>query len=242
MATFSIALVVLFFGCKKDDDTEPTDGTNNITLQSTIHAKVVLGDAVSMAIFASNSVNNTGITTIDGDIGICPNTTMNGFPPGTLTGSLFLNDATAREAKFDLTTAYNDAAIRTAGDMVFLSGNIGGLTLTPGLYRCNSALSVSSGNLTFDAKGDSSAVFIVQIKSYFILSSGKQMILAGGAKASNIFWQIENEVVCESNSVARGIFMVSNSITLQSGADLYGQALSRSGSVHMDSNTIVKQD
>ena len=96
---------------------------------------------------------------------------MGGFPPGILVGTLFINDTLAYQAKLDLTAAYNDAAGRSTTDMVTLSGNIGGLNFTPGLYKSTSSLSVSSGNLTFDAQGNASAVFIIQIASSLTTSS-----------------------------------------------------------------------
>ncbi len=90
-------------------------------------------------------------------------------------------------SKGNLTTANNDAAGRTSTDIVLLAGNFGGLTLTPGLYKSSGSLELSSGNLTFDAKGDTSAVFIIQIASTLNVTSGRQIILSGGALASNIF-------------------------------------------------------
>ena len=86
-------------------------------------------------------------------------------------------------AKGDLTTAYNDAAGRTSTDIVTLSGNIGGLTLTPGLYKSTSSLAISSGDLTFDAQGTASSVFIIQIASSLTTTSGRKVILSGGALA-----------------------------------------------------------
>ena len=77
---------------------------------------------------------------------------MDGFPPGILVGTKHINDIISNQAKLDLTAAYNDAAGRTSTDIVTLSGNIGGLTLTPGLYKSTSSLEISSGDLTFDAQ------------------------------------------------------------------------------------------
>ena len=84
-----------------------------------------------------------------------------------------INDSFAVQGKQDLTAAYNDGAGRTATDIVTLSGNIGGLTLTPGLYKSTSSLAISSGDVTFDKQGDANAVFIIQIASTRTTTSGR---------------------------------------------------------------------
>jgi hypothetical protein len=122
---------------------------------------------------------------------------------------------------------------------VTLSGNIGGLTLTPGLYKSTSSLAVSSGDVTFDAKGNANALLIIQIATTLTTTSGRQVILAGGAKASNIFWQVGSSATFGTTSVFKGIVMASQSITFNTGASLDGKALTSSGSVTMEGNTIV---
>jgi hypothetical protein len=155
LLTATIALsATLFVGCKKDD--------NDVPKQKVKMSAVPLGQAGNFAILAGSSVTNTGSTTITGDLGLSPGTSVGGFPPGIITGNIRINDMIANQAKLDLTTAYGDAAGRTSKDMVSLSGNIGGLTLTPGLYKSTSSLEISSGDVTFDALGDDNAVFIVK--------------------------------------------------------------------------------
>ncbi len=174
-------------------------------------------------------------------MGLSPGTSVGGFPPGVLVGTLHINDAIANQAKSDLTAAYNDAAGRTCTDIVTLSGNIGGLTLTPGLYKSTSSLAISSGDLTFDAKGNSNAIFIIQVASAFTTTSGRKVLLSGGAQASNIFWQIGSSATFGTTSVLKGTFMAMQSITFDTGATLDGRALARTGAVVMAGNTIVKQ-
>jgi len=147
----------------------------------------------------------------------------------------------AIQAKLDLTSMYNDMAARTCTDIVTLSGNIGGLTLTPGLYKSTSSLAVSSGDLTFDAKGDSSAIFIIQIASSLTTTSGRKVILSGGAKASNIFWQVGSSATFGTTSVFKGTVMVMQSITFNTGATLDGKALARTGAITLAGNTIVSK-
>jgi len=240
----AIASVVLIAACKK---TETTPGGNSastpivIPLQTTVQASVQLAGASGLAILAGSSVTNTGATNITGDLGLSPGTSVGGFPPGILNGTLHINDSIANQSKLDLTSAYNDAAGRTCSDIVTLSGNIGGLTLTPGLYKSTSSLAISSGDLTLDAKGNANAVFIIQIASTLTTTSGRKVILSGGALASNIFWQVSSSVTFGTTSVFKGTVMAMQSITFDTGATLDGRALARTGAVVMAGNTIVKQ-
>jgi hypothetical protein len=239
LALVSIALVILIIGCKKN----VSDSTNPIVIpvQTTVSASVPLLTASNYAVLGGSAITSTGATTITGDLGLSPGTSIGGFPPGILTGTQFINTGTSAQAKLDLTAAYNDAAGRTSTDIVTLSGNIGGLTLTPGLYKSTSTLSISSGDLTFDAKGNSGAVFIIQIASSLTTTSGRQVILSGGASASNIFWQVGSSATFGTTSVFKGTVMAMQSITFNTGATLDGRALARTGGITMAGNAIVRQ-
>jgi hypothetical protein len=237
IAPLAFGMIVLFGACKKED---VNPNAASIPLQTTVHAAVPLAGATNLAVLAGASITNTGATNITGDMGLSPGTSIGGFPPGIITGTIHINDAIATQAKLDLTTAYNDAAGRTATDMFIVSGNLGGLTLTPGLYKSTSSLSLSSGNLTFDAKGNADAVFIIQIASSLTTTSGREVILAGGAKASNIFWQVGSSATFGTTTIFKGTIMAMQSITFNTGATLDGRALAREGNVTMDGNTIVK--
>ena len=237
LAIVSIASVVLIAGCKKD---KSVPGNPIVIPTQTIAMETVpLAGASGFAVLAGSSVTSTNATTITGDLGLSPGTSVGGFPPGILNGTQHVNDPIATQAKLDLTTAYNNAKGRTSADIVTLSGNIGGLTLTPGLYKSTSSLAISSGDLTFD--GTASSVFIIQIASTLTTTSGRKVILSGGALASNIFWQVGSSATFGTTSVFKGTVMALESITFNTGATLDGRALARNGGVTMISNTIVKQ-
>ncbi|MEO5643469.1 MAG: ice-binding family protein [Bacteroidia bacterium] len=246
VAILAIASIVLTSACKKDDvnpstPSNPTPTTPVvIPVQTTTQTPVPLAGAMNMAVLAGSSVTNTGATVITGDLGLSPGTSVGGFPPGILNGTLHINDAIANQAKLDITAAYNNAAARTATDIVILSGNIGGLTLTPGLYKSTSSLALSSGDVTFDALGDANAVFIIQVASSFTATSGRRVILAGGANPDNIFWAIGSSATFGTTVAMKGTIIAYQSITFSTGATLSGRALARNGNVTMAGNTIIR--
>jgi len=200
---------------------------------------VALGSAAGFAVLAGSTVTNTGATTVTGDLGLSPGTAVTGFPPGTVVGTIHAGDSTAAGAIADLTTAYNDAAGRTLCPTT-VAGNLGGLTLTPGLYKSTSSLEISSGDLTLDAQGDANAVFIFQMASTLTTATGLHVILAGGAKASNVFWQVGSSATLGTNSAVVGTIMADQSISLNTGATLDGRALARIAAVTLDTNTVSK--
>jgi hypothetical protein len=201
-------------------------------------APIVLGASAGFAVLAGSTVTSTGGTTVNGDLGVSPGTAVTGFGPGIVNGAIHAGDSAAAQAQLDLTTAYNDAAGRTVGP-VAVAGNLGGLTLTPGLYKSTSSLAISSGDLTLDAQGNANAVFIFQMASTLTTTSGRQVILAGGAKASNIFWQVGSSATLGTTSVFKGTIMADQSITLATGATLDGRALARIAAVTLDSNVVT---
>ncbi len=199
---------------------------------------VALGGAAAFAVLGGSTVASTGATALTGDLGVSPGSAITGFPPGTRTGSTHAGDATSSVAMTNLTTAYNDAAGRTLAP-VTVAGNLGGLTLPPGLYKSSSSLAISSGDLTLDAQGDPNAVYIFQMASTLTTTSGRSVILSGGAKAANVFWQVGSSATLGSTSEFKGTIMANQSVTLNTGARLEGRALARIGGVTLAGNAVV---
>jgi hypothetical protein len=208
-----------------------TTWTFTTGLTTTGQSPVNLGSASSYAILAATTVTAPGAIVVNGDLGLFPGTSVTGFPPATVNGTININNPAAMAAQADLLTAYGYLK-NTVPPGATKTGNIGGTTLTPGVYTAPStSLAVSSGNLTLDAQGDTNAVWIFQIGSTLDVTPGLQVILANGAQASNIFWQVGSSATIDTTAVMQGNILAFTSVTVNGGATLNGRALALNGAV-----------
>lgn len=197
--------------------------------------------------------NNAGFSVINNlDVGISPGvrSSVTGFPPATIVnGAIYASDdinppgvaAMLTQAKLDLVAAYQYAEGATSPAPVSVSGDQGGKTLAPGIYKSNSTLLIQNGNLTLDAQGDPNAVWIFQISSGFttVGGAGGSIVLIGGAKAGNIYWQTGSSATIGDNTSFKGNVLALTSITMNSQATADGRMLAINGSVVMtNTNTI----
>ncbi len=222
--------------------TETETATETSTLEMTATPQtgqlpVDLGSAAGFVVLAYTTITNSGPSTLCGDLGLFPGSAVVGAPVLACGGVSHVTDTAAATAQGDLTIAYNDAAGRTTPALV--AGNLGGQTLYPGLYKSTGSLMVSSGDLTLDAQGDVNGVFIFQIASTLTTSPGRQVILAGGAKATNVFWQVGSYCALDTTTSFVGTIMAHDQITLNTGAVLEGRALSQIDEVTMLTNAIT---
>jgi len=190
---------------------------------------VPLGSAANFGVLAGSTVTSTGSTIVIGDLGVSPGGAVTGFPPGTVLGTIHAADATAATAQNDLTTAYTDAAGRPGA--VLVAADIGGTTITPGVYNAASSLGIT-GTVTLSGAG----VYIFQIPSTLVTASSSQVVLAGGATADNIFWQVGSSATLGTNSTVFGNILAQASITENTNAVLNGRALARTGAVTLQGN------
>lgn len=195
-----------------------------------------LGTAATFAVLAGTGITNTGPTTINGDVGSYPTTTQTGFGSVTLSGGTnHAGDAVTQAAKTDLVTAYNTAA--GSGPTIPVAADLGGQTLTPGVYNSGSSLGLT-GTLTLS--GTSTDVWIFQAGSTLTTATGSSVVFIGGAQSCNVFWQIGSSATIGTGSAFKGTIIALESITVTTGATIDGRALARNGAVTLDTNTITR--
>jgi hypothetical protein len=187
-----------------------------------------LNTAGNFAVLAGGGVVSVDAgTTIVGNVGSSPTTTIAGLLPAQVTGTLYTSgSAVVDTAKIDLTAAYLDAAGGVCTQD--LTGtDLGGLTLGPGVY-CFTSSALLTGTLTLN--GSSTDVWIFKIGSTLTTATGATVAFTGGASPCNVFWQVGSSATIQVGNTFAGNIMALTSITLDGGT-LTGRALARNGSV-----------
>lgn len=233
--------------------TPPTTTTTSPSAQAAVN----LGSAANFAILAKSGISSTGTTHINGDIGVSPisKTAISGnwalimdssnqFSTSVLvTGKVYASDyavptpANMTTAISDMQTAYVNAAGRALPAATELNaGNIGSLTLAPGLYKWSSGVTIPT-DVTLS--GNANDVWIFQIAQNLTVASGVHVILSGGAQAGNIFWQVAGQATLGTTSIVNGNILCQTLIALNTGATLNGRALAQTA-VTLDAATVNK--
>ena len=198
---------------------------------------ISLGTADSFAVLAGSGITNTGPTTITGDIGTFPTTTIVGFSSMVVTGTNHAGDAVTQGAKTDLVTAYNAAVAESPTTTV--SGDLGGRTLVAGAYSSQTSLGLT-GTLTLDGAGNVGSIFVFQAGSTLTTASASNIVLINGAQSCNVFWQMGSSVTLGTNSTFRGTVLAQQSITATTGVIVDGRLLASNGAVTLDTNSVKK--
>ncbi|HUG89238.1 MAG TPA: ice-binding family protein, partial [Planctomycetaceae bacterium] len=210
-------------------------------LEERVLLSAVLGTADSFAVLAGSTVTNTGPSVISGDVGVSPGSEITGFPPGTvINGTIHATDAVAAQAQSDVTIAYDDLASR-APDADLTGQDLGGMTLTAGVYFFSSSAQLT-GTLTLDAQGDPDAEFIFQIGSTLTTASNSSVVILNGGSPCDVFWQVGSSATLGTTTVFVGNILALTSITLDNGAGVEGSVLARNGAVTLDNNVITDVD
>lgn len=217
---------------------------------------VNLGTASNFVILAKTGISTTGNTSIVGDIGISPAeaTYMTGFSfilasasafstSAQVTGKIYApgyanpTPAYLTTAVLDMQTAYTDASGRASSVTELGAGNIGGMTLAPGVYKWSTGVTIPT-DVTLS--GGTNDVWIFQVAQNLAVSSAVKIILAGGAQASNIFWVVAGQTTIGTTAVFNGNILDQTTIVLNTGATLNGRALAQAA-VTLDSNIIIAE-
>jgi len=225
-----------------------------VTTLAASPATVNLGTASNFVILAKTGISTTGTTSVVGNIGISPAeaTYITGFAltlpsegafstSALVTGKVYApsyanpTPTTLTTAVLDMQTAYTDAAGRAPTVTELGAGNIGGMTLVPGVYKWSTGVTIPT-DVTLS--GGANDVWIFQIAQNLNISPATKIILSGGAQASNIFWQVAGQTTIGTTAVFNGNILDQTAIVLNTGAVLNGIALAQSA-VTLDSNTIT---
>lgn len=217
---------------------------------------VNLGTASNFVILAKTGISTTGNTSIVGDIGISPAeaTYMTGFSfilasasafstSPQVTGKIYApgyanpTPAYLTTAVLDMQTAYTDASGRASSVTELGAGNIGGLTLAPGVYKWGTGVTIPT-DVTLS--GGANDVWIFQVAQNLTVSSATKVLLSGGAQASNIFWVVAGQTTIGTTAVFNGNILDQTTIVLNTGATLNGRALAQAA-VTLDSNIIIAE-
>ena len=212
-------------------------------------APVNLRSAGNFVVLAQSAVTNVPTSAVTGDVGLSPGTGAGiGLTCAQVTGSVYsvdaagplpcvITDATRLTAAVgDKGTAYTDAAGRAPDYTEVGGGNLGGLNLGPATYKWGTSVLIPS-NLTLT--GGPNDVWIFQIAQGLAISSGVQIILAGGALPQNIYWQTFAAADIGTTAKFNGIILSQTSIALKTGASINGR-LYAGTAVTLDSNAVTK--
>jgi len=194
-----------------------------------VKGDVPLATVASFAVLGGSTVTSTGLTILNGNLGVSPGTSITGFGPGVVkNGSIYAGGPVAAQAQADLATAYNYAAGRQ--NPTALPLDIGGTTITPGLYNAVTTLGIT-GTATLDGQNDKNSVFIFQIPATLTAGARSRVKLINNANACNVFWQVGTSATLDTASKFRGTIMAAVSISVGSGVKVRGRLLAESGAV-----------
>jgi archaellum component FlaG (FlaF/FlaG flagellin family) len=206
----------------------------------------LLGTAATFAVLGGSTVTNTGTSVINGDLGVTPGSAVTGFPPGIVVppGVIHRADAVARQAKSDTVIAYNDLASR-ARTATLTGLNLGGLTLTPGVYFFAGSAQLT-GALTLDFQGNPDALFVFQIGSTLTTATNSSVVMINGGgplQSCEVYWKVGSSATLGTTTSFVGNIVALTSISLNTGANIVGgRALARNGAVTLDTNVITMPD
>lgn len=216
---------------------------------------VELGAAGDFAILAKSGISSVPTSAITGDMGISPAaaTFITGFSltadasnvfstSPQVVGSVYASDyapptpSNLTTAVGDMETAFTDAAGRAPDVTELGAGDIGGMTLAPGVYQWGTGLLIPTD---VELSGSDTDVWIFQVAQDLTMSSGVSIGLSGGAQPENIYWQVAGRVDIGTTAHCEGIVLTQTSVTLGTGASINGRLLAQTA-VSMDANTVVE--
>jgi len=256
LTTLSLAVVLAACGGDNTSNNNPANPNGKGPAPVPLGSAGALGSAGSYVVLAKTGISNVTGSMVTGDVGLSPAAAsfITGFSlvadstnvfstSSSVAGKVYAanyavpSPSNLTTAIGSMETAYTDAAGRSTPDYLELStGNIGGLTLAPGLYKWTSSVTIPT-NVTI--AGGANDVWIFQTSGDLSIAAAKNVVLSGGAQAKNIFWQVAGQATLATTSHFEGIILSKTAITLQTGASMKGRALAQT-QVALDNNAITQ--
>jgi hypothetical protein len=216
------AVAALFFGLPASAQSAPS-----------------LGTAASFAVLGGSSVTSSGPTRVTGNLGVTPGTTVTGFTGSSagavILGSIYRNDALARDAQRDSAAAYRDLAGRACTGVLT---NPGSQTLVPGVY-CVTPPALLTGTLLLDAQGDRDAIWIFRIADTLTTAPDSAVRVINGGYDGKVFWQVGGSASLGARTTFVGNILAAVNISMDTGASLSGRALAQTGTVTLHANEVT---
>jgi gliding motility-associated-like protein len=199
-----------------------------------------LGEIVNFALFSSNgALSNSGTSYIEGNIGVEIGTVAGFGAPTVVTGTTEILNTLTAQCVLDAQSAYNQLV--AAPETIFIHAPAfgGGETVFPGVYDEAGAGSLS-GNLTLDALGDPSAVFIFRFGGAFPIAAASNVILTNGAKSCNVFWVANGAIAAGAGTNMIGTLIAGpGAVSMAAGGTLEGRMITTNGAIALDNVSII---
>jgi hypothetical protein len=236
-------------GSSEDAASLPEAGNPATTLA------VNLGSAINYVILAKSGISTVPTSAVTGNIAVSPQAatyitgfsliadSTNTFSTSTqVIGRVYASDyavptpSNLTTAVDDMMTAFTDAAGRAPNVTELGAGDIGGMTLTPGVYKWSSGVTIPT-DLTLT--GTATSVWIFQIAQDLSMSSAKNIVLEGGALPENVFWEVAGAVDLGTTAQFEGVILCQTAIVVETGASVDGRLLAQMN-VSLASSTVTE--